>query len=511
MQTSGFIQYWNGTYLTSNTVWADTGQPVGSRYTYWKCRQPDAAILVFGFLFNDQIYCKNTRVETVQDTIRQPWFQNVLRQEAGSFQAIVVLAHMGYLDQLVHVLLQAMRDIVGPDMVIQFINGHTHERGFQVLDPRASAFEAGRFLDTVGLISFPLLYSDNSTAATTSSAFPQNASIFEPVFLDTNTQVLAQSLGVENLAKTPDGKDLSRFIDDTRVSMGLTRVVGCSNTTYFLTDGDTADHSSSSSLWGLYMNKVIPSVLLEYNSSKVFIQSTNAFRDNLWMGDVTIDDLIETSPFDDPIYNVVNQISGADLMDVLHVLGASNTNPALPNVPQIAVSSLELTSSSSPTQAAGGRERLLPRRLYDLYSDEYDTSFIAPVVATVTGRQNEAPVLYLQNENDKSTRLWTTGRVWREYVAKEWPCPVTTSPDPFVQASFGKNHPATIGFSLWKVLMSIGLVPFLAWAVYLVKFKRLSSSPQRPTLDSSSETTRLIDDEESPSNGVTSRAIYHST
>jgi hypothetical protein len=535
LQTSGFIRHWKGAYLTSNTVWADTGEPIGDRYTYWKCQQQQhkyqqqaASILVFGFLFNDQQFCKITRVETVQETIRQAWFQNVLHQ--GGFQAIVVMAHMGYLDPLVQVLRRAIRDIVGPDMVIQFINGHTHERGFKVLDgdPLASAFEAGRFLDTVGFISFPLL--KNSTTTTSSrftASFPQNASllyqptdgaisssVFEPVFLDTNTKVLAQALGVENFVKTKDGKDLSRLIYNTRVSMGLTRVVGCSNTTYFLADDDddnnnkAIDSSSSSSLWGLYMNKVIPSVLLEYNASKVFVQSTGAFKCNLWMGNITTDDLIETSPYDDPIYNVVNRISGTDLINVLHVLGASNTNPFLPSLPQIAVSSSlgMTTSSNSPTTAAGeSSSRLLPDQFYDLYAGEWDTSFMAPVLANVTGRQNDTPVLYMQNEHDKPPRLWTTGRVWREYVARAWPCPITTRASPLVL-------PSTIRFSLWGLLVPLVLVPFLARVGYLFRLKRLSSLPRRTTLDSSCETQRLIDDNDDESAvRVTSRETYHST
>jgi 2',3'-cyclic-nucleotide 2'-phosphodiesterase (5'-nucleotidase family) len=537
MQTSGFIRHWNGTYLTSNTVWADTGQPVGDRYTYWMCvqhqhdnnqqQQQTAApsrILVLGFLFNDQQFCKNVRVETVQETIRQPWFQNVLKGEGSgstNFQAIVVLAHMGYLDPLVEILLHAIRDIVGTDMPIQFINGHTHERGFKVLDPRASAFEAGRFLDTVGFISFPLVW-DKHASMTTAGSFPRNdasqwdqpdggdaantssSSIFRPVFLDANIKVLAQSLGVENeLVKTQDGKDLSQMIYDTRVSMGLTRVVGCSNTTYLLAGDDdnaTDSSSSSSSLWALYMNKVIPSVLLEYNASKVFVQSTNSFRDNLYRGNVTVDDLIDTSPWDDPIYNVANRISSPDLIQVLHILGASNTNPALPNLPQIAVSS-SLGMASS---------RYLPDQFYDLYADEWDTTFIAPVVANMTGRQNDdySPVLYMQNEHDKAPRFWTTGRVWQEFVAKEWPCPIiTTSAGPLVALSA-----ATVGFSPWRLLVLLALVPFLAWVAYLVKFKRLrvlSSLPQTTTLDScSSETKRLIDDIDDESSAI---RLYDST
>jgi hypothetical protein len=442
------------------------------------------------------------------------------------------MAHMGYLDPLVQVLLRGIRDIVGPDMVIQFINGHTHERGFQVLngDPLASAFEAGHFLDTVGFISFPLLQNINTTTTTSAiasvAAFPQNvslSSVFEPVFLDTNTKVLAQALGVENLVKTKDGKDLSRLIYDTRVSMGLTRVVGCSNTTYFLADENSNDNNnkasdSSSSLWGLYMNKVIPSVLLEFNASKVFIQSTSAFKCNLWMGNVTMDDLIEMSPYDDPIYNVVNRILGTDLIHVLHVLGASNTNPFLPSLPQIAVSSsLGMTawsSFNSPTTAAAAAEssyRLLPDHFYDLYAGEWDTSFIASVVTNVTGRQND-PVLYMQLEHDKTPRLWTTGRVWKEYVAKAWSCPITTRATRLVLPFRAENDSGIIGIRVWGLLVPFALIPFLAWVGYLFRLKRLSSLPPRTPLDSYSETDRLIDENDDESAiRVTSRETYHST
>ena len=509
LKTSGFIDHWKGNYLSSNAVWANSGEPIGDRYTFWTCsqdhqhhhhrqqQQQPCSIIVFGFLFNFERNCENTRVERVQETIQQSWFIDVLQRQQGSFETIVVLAHMDYLDPLVGVLHRTIRAIVGPDMPIQFITGHSHRRGFKLLDPLASSFEAGRFLDTVGFISFPRVKRDFSfpnfaTAVTNETLSRSATSVFQPVFFDTSTAILSQTLGggggddseSHGMVKTLEGQELSRFINETIVSLALDHVVGCSRMTFFLHDTSLTDPNS---LWGLWMNQIIPSTLLDFNTTKVFIQSTGALKDNLWIGKITTDDLIHVSPYNDPIYLVAQRISGADIDSVLQRLGASNPNFRHSELPTVAVSGF-----SDFRDYRKSAHRLLPDQFYDLYTPDWDMAMAAPVVANVTGQPELSPSILLvhSKHEDEEPQTWTTGRAWREFVSNVWPC---DNADESTTRNFSTPSPRATqaktdeGSTLWHVLAVLGLTPFLAWIVNLNRFRRLSTTLERTSTSNDSE------------------------
>jgi hypothetical protein len=128
----------------------------------------DSNVLVFGFLYNlpnpSQIVIV---AEVVEKVVKEKWFRDALNTER--FDSIMVMAHMAYDDPLVVVLLTEIRLYVGHDMPVQFVTGHTHYRRYMDLDPLSTSFEAGRYMDTVGFVSFP-------TKETARSAAGKNAS-----------------------------------------------------------------------------------------------------------------------------------------------------------------------------------------------------------------------------------------------------------------------------------------------------------------------------------------------
>jgi 2',3'-cyclic-nucleotide 2'-phosphodiesterase (5'-nucleotidase family) len=88
---SEFIPHWRGHYLTSNTLWRPTKQPLGSRYVFLEGSH--STLLAFGFLYNFQGNAKNTIVENVQDVVQQAWFLSVLAR-TDAYDAILVMAHV---------------------------------------------------------------------------------------------------------------------------------------------------------------------------------------------------------------------------------------------------------------------------------------------------------------------------------------------------------------------------------------------------------------------------------
>lgn len=400
MMSSGFIENWRGGYLTSNVDLVEpTERPLGDRYTYLYGPNSNTTILTFGFLYNFQGNCAMTRVRTVQQVVREKWFQTVLRKD--DFDAVLILAHMDYRDPLVSVLLKAVRDIVGEHMPVQFINGHSHVRGFEALDEAAVSFEPGHFLDTVGFASFPV-------KATVKRA-TNRTGLFQHVFLDANKEELSQTtIGVDALS-TPEGESLSLSINLTRSSLGLSTVIGCVPSTYRLQESLT----EPTSLWKLFMEQVIPSQLFGYNESQVYIENTGAFRFDLYAGEAVLDDVVAVAPFNDPVFKVAENVHGGDLLNALAALNAVGPAPG----------------SVLPRMISSADGKIKPEESYDIFTADFDSQRVSEALLNVT-KPILIPVL------DDHNQFMTTTALWRDFVRTEcWCRPVDPESTHWIIAS----------------------------------------------------------------------------
>jgi 2',3'-cyclic-nucleotide 2'-phosphodiesterase (5'-nucleotidase family) len=401
MMESGFVDHWHGNYLTSNVdvlessrhqhYHYDNYRPLGSRYTYLYGTYTNTTILTFGFLYNFEGNCDMTRVRKVEQVVQEAWFRSVLL-EPDTFQAIMVLAHMDYRDDLVTVILTAIREIVGLDMPVQFINGHSHVRGFQTLDENSVSFEPGHFLDTVGFASFSTAVAKPVMVGTSSHNQNQSSSLFQHVFLDANVKELQETAHIESLS-TPEGEALSVLIHETETALGLTDIIGCSPSPYYL----QSDITDQKSLWRLFLRKVVPTQLFQLNASKVYIENTGAFRFNLFAGQVTLNDLIAVAPFQDAIYQVAEIVSGRELIQLMDALN-SGAGAEWPHM----VSSAEHIESNV---------------LYDIFTADFDTRVIGDKLETITSLKKVfVPLLNERNESITTTLLWA------DFVRAEFPC-----------------------------------------------------------------------------------------
>jgi len=80
---SGFIDSWEGNYLTSNTVNATTGETVGEKYTILTGPVSGVSVLVFGFLYHMTDCCDSVVVEDPIDTVGEQWFEDALQVSQG--------------------------------------------------------------------------------------------------------------------------------------------------------------------------------------------------------------------------------------------------------------------------------------------------------------------------------------------------------------------------------------------------------------------------------------------
>lgn len=324
-------------------------------------------------------------MERVQDVVQQDWFRKVLVGER--YDAILVLAHMDCVDPLVSVILESIRSTVGSDMPVQFLTGHSHRRCFVATDPASSSMEAGRFLDTIGFVSFPKQRTLASGVASKS-----RAELFQHTFIEASKEGLSLALGLDNAEdlSTIEGAQLTSFIHSSQRKLHLNNRLGCSPMAFNL---DTSLHDPSS-LWGLYMNHVIPAELFQGSSSKLFLQRTGAFRYALFEGEITVDDIIAVCPFDDAIYEVADGIQGATVLEILRQ------------------SSSTLDGTREPLPALAASPSLIERdAYYNVYVPDWNMPEMLDRISNITGK-SYTPA--------KLAGVSTT-KLWFDFVNHSWP------------------------------------------------------------------------------------------
>jgi len=420
-QPDGFVDSWEGRYVTSNVLLTKTQHPLGNRYTFLRGKY--STILTFGFLYNFQDNDPITTIELVEEVVQADWFLQVLNSQRSNdgddigdtatsssndfaYDAILILAHMDVEHPLAYVILQAIRSVCGDTMPIQFITGHTHYRGKANLDPTSTSVEAGRYLDTVGFVSFPRI---DTVLATGGGDDSNISSLFQHQFLDANVETLElaltggtsssnsrkQSLLPQGLT-TPNGTALSALIQQTEEEMGLFEIIGCVPRTYHFEEGmDQLD-----SLWGLYMKQVIANDpnFNKHEEEYLYVQGTGGFRYDLFAGNVTLTDFISVTPFNDTIFLVARDLEGSILKKAFAKL--LEPNEYLKKLPKYALSK-DIDSTKK----------------YTVVTADFDVQYISETLTITTGQSYEPIQQYYDARRKNGQRAITTSSIWMDYLS----------------------------------------------------------------------------------------------
>ncbi|CAK9081025.1 unnamed protein product [Durusdinium trenchii] len=369
LKESGYIDSWEGRYLTSNVVWSTNLKPVGDRYAVIS-GEFGRRVLVFGFLYNMEDHCDAVEVQKVEDVVNSSWFQAALDEP---HDAVVVLAHMDYRDDLVEVLHSAIRQRVGPQTPIQILAGHSHIRGYRQLDNYSSVYEAGCKLDTVGFVSFK-------------KSADGNGLDFEHANITGNVKVMAGALHMPSLAPAPT---VQAALDVAKAAAKTEHILGCSFEHYRL----STPLQTKDSLWSFYMQKVIPDTL--FDSPKQFaIVGTGALTYDIYPGTFTVDDAYKASPYGN-VWLILEEISGEHLARLLEELNHHTRRhrdaPARHPSDRVTATVPSYASSGVPS----------PSRAYDLIFCDFDLDPIRQHLKPLVGHELQ-PRLYKPPLNTSS-------------------------------------------------------------------------------------------------------------
>eukprot|EP00466_Bigelowiella_natans_P005698 jgi/Bigna1/77256/fgenesh1_pg.46_\ len=375
---NGFGAHFSGRYVTTNVVNSTTGQRLGTNYTILMGAASGRKYTTFGFLYNMQNHCPSVEVRMVEQVVMEPWFATALQQGEASF----VLAHMDVRNELVSVIRNRTRAIMGANYPIIFLTGHTHYRGYHQIDDYAVSYEAGHYFDTVGFISASL---------TTVPAAGGGSVIIPPTFahvnVDANRAVLASRCGYPLNGTgfhTSTGLKvlIKERIKQARARLRLDEVIGCSPFPSRL-------RSSSDELWDVFNNQVVPFGLrIQDRTSYFSIFSRGGFRYDLWPGNITKDEVITLSPFHNDFY-VGRGVSGTDLLALLQ-------------------------RAQYNSFAKSNTTTILASRSYDVITDSYDAANIQHALQAVGSS--------VQMVREESSTSPDTTTIWLNFVAAKWPC-----------------------------------------------------------------------------------------
>lgn len=274
-----------GTFVTSNIVHRDSGQPFGKRFMLLPYSDSGDQVLVFSFLYNMEDYDgKLATVQHVEDCILSEWFSEAMQLDNVAF--IVVLAHMHFKDPLVFLLLDAFRAYKGDWIPIIFLTGHTHLRRSAQLDSHSYSLESGRYLDTIGIISFP-------------NDFTYQAKMmFDAHFLDASRKKLLEIAG--STTETKEALRLRSKFRETAHQLGLYEHVGYSPRSYRL----FVPYWSPDSILRLWVDNVVEQELFDSNypletcsRGLFFFGGGGAIRYDLPKGRLQAEDLWHIAPF----------------------------------------------------------------------------------------------------------------------------------------------------------------------------------------------------------------------
>ncbi|KAI7121405.1 hypothetical protein KC324_g18330, partial [Hortaea werneckii] len=309
-------------------------RPLAARYRKFTTKNNGIRILAFGFLFNFHNNANNTRVQPVQETLKEKWFQDALREE--DVDLFLVAGHVPVRESEEYDAVYRAIRAVKWDTPIVFFGGHTHVRDFKRWEDKAMGIESGRYLETIGFLSMKGLKggggrkengdvevqnghdteeSEETTSSPTTPTRRTKKSLqYNRMYIDNNLHSFHHHTKTNSTTfPTEHGRNVSAQIEHARHTLNLNQTFGCVPQTYWL---NRAPYPSNTSLLSLLADRILPESFAAYSTitsptannpsnhhhhqnqrPSIILTNTGALRFDLFQGPFTLDSTFLISPF----------------------------------------------------------------------------------------------------------------------------------------------------------------------------------------------------------------------
>lgn len=272
-------------YIASNIdiIDPDSGDlvPLGPRFRKLTTKIQGYRIMAFGFLFDFTGNYNNTKVQRVEETIKEPWFQEAIRDE--DVDLFIILGHVPVRSEEYEAVHSEIRNVRG-NITIQFFGGHFHIRDYARYDTHSSGLASGRFMETIGFLSI-----DDVESST-----PK----FSRRYIDNNLFSYYHHTSLnETSFPTDHGRNITQMIQQARHALDLDFVHGCAPKDLWV---DRTPYPSNDSIYTWLETEVLPQSIRNPSregKSAFAIINTGAIRFDIFKGPFTHDSTFIVSPF----------------------------------------------------------------------------------------------------------------------------------------------------------------------------------------------------------------------
>ncbi|PQK08257.1 hypothetical protein BB8028_0001g03350 [Beauveria bassiana] len=310
-------------YIASNLDVIDpkSGQqvPLAQRYKRFTTKNQGIDILAFGFLFDFTGNANNSFVQKVEDTVKEQWFQDAIKEQVDAF---LVLGHVGLRMPEFKTIFTAIRK-ENWDTPIIFFGGHSHVRDARTFDSTSIAMASGRYLETIGWMSADGIKTTNADVETDMRSTTASAQ-FTRRYMDNNLYGMYYHSGTNaSTFDTRQGKRVTNMIARARKALDLDHKFGCAPKTLWVS---RAKYPSEDSIYSWLENEVLPGIVQHpkrKDKARLAILNTGGIRFDIFKGPFTRDSTYIVSPFtsgfnyipDVPYSiakNIITLLNGAD-------------------------------------------------------------------------------------------------------------------------------------------------------------------------------------------------------
>jgi hypothetical protein len=282
-------------YLASNIDIIDpkTGDlvPLAQRFKKFTTSKQGIRIVAFGFLFDFTGNYNNTVVQPVEETIKEKWFQEAIRDH--DVDLFLVVGHVPVQSREYNAIFRAIRKVQW-DSPIQFFGGHYHIRDYVKYDSKSYGLASGRFMETIGFLSIDGL----STGGKKAAAHISRSSTFNRRYIDNNLFSFHHHTGLnETTFPTEKGRKVSLAIEKARLALQLDKIYGCAPQNFWMA---RAKYPSNDSIYSWLEEQVLPDSLHDESRSDkpgVVIFNSGGIRFDLFQGPFTRDTTFALSSF----------------------------------------------------------------------------------------------------------------------------------------------------------------------------------------------------------------------